>query len=134
MGERTRAVAAELLPGPVTLVIANPEHRYPLASGDDPGRLGVRLIEGPLTGVRTPVFQTSANRSGEAPAASFADLDPAILAGVDVAIDGGALTGRPSTVIDLSELESGGDWSVLREGAVGRAELERRLAATLRET
>ncbi len=55
----------QLLPGPVTLVIANPERRYPLASRDDPERLGVRLIEGPLAGAMTPIFQTSANRSGE---------------------------------------------------------------------
>jgi L-threonylcarbamoyladenylate synthase len=128
MGEHTRAVAAELLPGPVTLVIANPKGRYPLASRDDPGRLGVRLIAGPLAGVRAPVFQTSANRSGERPAAAFDELDPALLDGVDVAIDGGALTGEPSTVIDITELDTGGDWSVLREGAVSRTELERRLA------
>lgn len=132
MGERTRAVVAELLPGPVTLVIANPEHRYPLASRDDPGRLGVRLIEGPLAGTRLPVLQTSANRSGEAAPGAFDGLDPAIVAGADLAIDGGTLSGRPSTVIDLSTLDSGGDWVVLREGALDAAELERRLA-TLRE-
>jgi L-threonylcarbamoyladenylate synthase len=132
MGERTRLVAAELLPGPVTLVIANPEHRYPLASRDDPGRLGIRLIGGPLAGVRAPAFQTSANRSGEAPASDFDELDPALVDGVDVAIDGGRLTGEPSTVVDIAELDSGGDWSVLREGALGRAELERRLAPLLR--
>lgn len=132
MGDRTRAVAAELLPGPVTLVIANPEHRYPLASRDDPGRLGVRLIEGPLAGVRAPVFQTSANRSGEPPPAGFDELDPEIREGVDVAIDGGRLSGQPSTVIDLAEIDSGGDWSVLREGALSRAEVERRLAPVLR--
>ena len=39
-----------LLPGPVTLVLANPEHRYPLACREDPERLGVRLIGGPLAG------------------------------------------------------------------------------------
>lgn len=132
MGDRTRAVAAELLPGPVTLVIANPEHRYPLASRDDPGRLGVRLIEGPLAGVRAPVLQTSANRSGEPPPAGFDELDREIREGVDVAIDGGRLTGQPSTVIDLAEIDSGGDWSVLREGALSRAEVERRLAPVLR--
>jgi L-threonylcarbamoyladenylate synthase len=132
MGERTRAAAAELLPGPVTLVIANPERRYPLASRDDPGRLGVRLIEGPLAGARTPVFQTSANRSGEPPAAAFDELDPALAAGVDVAIDGGGLTGEPSTVLDVAELDAGGGWRVLREGAVPREELERRLAPLLR--
>jgi L-threonylcarbamoyladenylate synthase len=128
LSELTRRVVAELLPGPVTLVIANPERRYPLASPDDPRRLGVRLIEGPLAGVRVPVLQTSANRSGEAASGSFDQLDPAIVGGAEVAIDGGALTGKPSTVIDLSELDSGGGWVVLREGALSGAELDRRLA------
>jgi L-threonylcarbamoyladenylate synthase len=131
MGERTRAVAAELLPGRVTLVVANPERRYPLASREDPERLGLRLIEGPLAGARTPVLQTSANPSGEAPPASFEDVQPAIADGADLAIDGGALTGEPSTVIDIAELDAGGGWKVLREGAIGRAELERRLAPLL---
>jgi L-threonylcarbamoyladenylate synthase len=131
MGDRTRAVAAELLPGPVTLVVANLGHRYPLACREDPERLGVRLIEGPLAGVRTPVFQTSANRSRESPPATFAALDPGLVAGVDLAIDGGELAGEPSTVIDLAELDSGGDWAILREGALDRVEVERRLAGAL---
>jgi L-threonylcarbamoyladenylate synthase len=36
LGERSRQAVAELLPGPVTLVIANAERRYPLASRDRP--------------------------------------------------------------------------------------------------
>jgi L-threonylcarbamoyladenylate synthase len=128
LGPRARDIAARLLPGPVTLVIANPEHRYPLACGDDPGRLGVRLIEGPLTGAMTPVLQTSANASGAAAPSAFSDVGPAILDAVDLAIDGGRLGGEPSTVIDLSELDDGGDWAVLREGALRAPELERMLA------
>ena len=65
LGPRTRTAFAALLPGPVTLVAQNPAHRYPLACRATPERLGVRLIEGPLSGVATPIFQTSANRSGE---------------------------------------------------------------------
>jgi L-threonylcarbamoyladenylate synthase len=129
LGPRAGAVAARLLPGPVTLVVANPEHRYPLACRADPDRLGIRLIAGPLAGTDTPIFQTSANRSGEPAPSTFGAIDTEILAGVDVAIDGGELTGEPSTVIDLSEIDAGGDWSVLREGAVSAAELERELAA-----
>ena len=64
-GPRTREAMAALLPGPVTLVIANPERRYPLACREDPERLGVRLISGPLEGAMCPLFQTSANVSGE---------------------------------------------------------------------
>jgi L-threonylcarbamoyladenylate synthase len=126
-GPRTRDAMAVLLPGPVTLVIANPERRYPLASPDDPARLGVRLIEGPLAGARCAVFQTSANRSGEASPAAFEDVEPAILSGVDLAIDGGRLGGQASTVVDVSAIEAGGEWRVLREGAVATAEIDRRL-------
>jgi L-threonylcarbamoyladenylate synthase len=127
-GPRTGEIASRLLPGAVTLVVDNPERRYPLASRDDPGRLGVRLIGGPLSGARVVLFQTSANRSGDPPPFRFADVEPEILAGTDLAIDGGELTGSPSTVIDVSEVDSGGDWAVLREGAIDRVELERILA------
>ena len=127
LGERSRAAVAALLPGPLTLVLANPEHRYPLACRADPDRLGVRLIAGPLAGASCPIFQTSANRSGEPAPSRFADLDPHVLAGADLAIDGGDLTGLPSTVVDLTAIEDGGGWRVLREGAVPAAELEERL-------
>jgi L-threonylcarbamoyladenylate synthase len=118
LGERSRQAVSALLPGPVTLVIANPERRYPLASPEDPHRLGVRLIEGPLAGAMTPIFQTSANRSGAPAPRSFDEIDEAVLGATDVAIDGGELIGAPSTVVDLSELDSGGRWAVLREGAL----------------
>ena len=127
LGKRSRAAVAALLPGPLTLVLANPERRYPLACRADPDRLGVRLIAGPLAGASCPVFQTSANRSGEPAPSRFADLDPDVLAGADLAIDGGDLTGLPSTVVDLTAIEEGGGWTVLREGAVRAAELEDRL-------
>jgi L-threonylcarbamoyladenylate synthase len=124
LGPRARRALGELLPGPVTLVIANPERRYPLACGEDPERLGVRLIEGPLAGAMTPIFQTSANRSGEAPPTGFREIDAAILDSADLAIDAGELIGAPSTVVDVSELDEGGEWSILREGALARSEVE----------
>jgi L-threonylcarbamoyladenylate synthase len=125
----TRDVLAELLPGPVTLVVANPERRYPLACREDPERLGVRLIEGPLAGAMTPVFQTSANRSGGPAPTRFDQIDEQILGGVDLAIDAGELIGRPSTVIDVTDIDQGGSWRVLREGALAAGEVDRRLAA-----
>ncbi len=128
LGPRTRDAVGALLPGPFTLVTANPEHRYPLACREDPARLGVRLIEGPLAGAMCPLFQTSANRSGEPATGSFGQIAAEIIAEVDLAIDGGELTGRPSTVVDLTAFDESGEWWVLREGAVSRAELEERLA------
>jgi L-threonylcarbamoyladenylate synthase len=128
LGERSRDAIGALLPGAVTLVLVNPEHRYPLACRADPERLGVRLIEGPLAGASCPIFQTSANLSGSPAPADFEEIDPGILGAVDLAIDGGELTGLPSTVVDLTAIETGGGWKFLREGAVSRADLERLLA------
>ena len=120
LGARSAATVAALLPGPVTLVIANPEERYPLACGEDRRKLGVRLIEGPLAGARCPVFQTSANLSGEPPPAEFGGIDLSLVRSVDLAIDGGRLNGRPSTVVDISRLDEDGSWEVLRTGALPR--------------
>jgi len=123
LGPRTRRAVGALLPGPLTLVVANPQRRYPLACREDPERLGIRLIGGPLAGAMCPLFQTSANLSGEPPPGSFEEVPEEIVAGVDLAIDGGTLTGRPSTVVDLSRYDEGGEWTVLREGAVSEADL-----------
>ena len=129
LGESTREALAALLPGPVTLVVHNPERRYPLACREDPERLGVRLIDGPLTGVATPLFQTSANLAGEPAPARFADVPDDLVAGADMAIDGGELTGAPSTVVDVTGLELGGGWRILRAGGLPEAEVAERLAA-----
>jgi L-threonylcarbamoyladenylate synthase len=129
LGDRTRAAVGALLPGPVTLIVNNPEHRYPLACREDSERLGLRLIDGPLAGMMWPVFQTSANRSGEPAPAIFADVPRSILSAVDVAIDGGALTGAPSTVIDVTSLDSGGEWTILRQGGMPVEELRERFDA-----
>lgn len=124
---RTRDAFAALLPGPVTLVVRNRERLYPLACGPDPERLGVRLIEGPLRGTAGAILQTSANRSGDPAPAGFDDLDPRIVAGADLAIDGGALGGSPSTVVDLTEIDAGGGWAILREGALSANQVARLL-------
>jgi L-threonylcarbamoyladenylate synthase len=128
VGPRTREALGALLPGPVTAVVANPQRRYPLACREDPERLGVRLIGGPLAGSPCPIFQTSANRSGEPAPSRFRDVDPTGLGGVDLAIDGGELAGEPSTVVDLTGLDDGRGWTVLREGALPRSELDAILA------
>jgi L-threonylcarbamoyladenylate synthase len=128
LGPRAGEAVGALLPGPVTLVLANPDRRYPFACREDPEKLGIRLIEGPLAGMPLPVLQSSANHSGYSPPVSFEQIESEILDGADVAIDGGALGGEASTVVDLSEIDEGGDWRVLREGALSRADVARRLA------
>ncbi len=128
LGPATTAAAGALLPGPVTLVVANQGRRYPLACRENPERLGIRLIGGPLAGASCPIFQTSANRSGEPAPATFSDLPGEVADGADLLIDGGELTGLPSTVIDLTRFDEDGSWSILREGALPAAEAEPLLA------
>lgn len=128
LGPRTRLAVGALLPGPVTLVVANPQERYPLACREDPARLGVRLIGGSLAGAMCPLFQTSANVSGEPAPGSFGEVPAGIVAAVDLAIDGGELTGLPSTVVDLTRFDTSGEWSVLREGGLSPGDLAARLA------
>jgi L-threonylcarbamoyladenylate synthase len=126
---RARAAIAALLPGPVTVIVDDSEHRYPLAAREDPRSLGVRWIEGPLAGARCAIFQTSANRSGESAPSRFEDVPPPIRAAAELVIDGGALGGRPSTVVDLTALDRGGRWRILRQGAMPAAEVSRRLSS-----
>ena len=123
VGPRVGAALDRLLPGGLTLVLPNPERRYPLACGPQPDRLGVRVpaLAGPLAplgAVRRPVLQSSANRSGGPDAHRLEDVDGIIRAGVDLELDGGELAGAPSTVVDLGTYEQDGAFRILREGAV----------------
>lgn len=134
LGPRTRAAFERLLPGPLTFVIANPQGRYPLACGPDPSRLGVRVpaLEGPLaplTAVGRPVLQSSANLHGGPDPRRLADVPDAIRAAADLVLDGGALPGVASTVVDISCLDDDGEFAVLREGAVPADDLSRALSA-----
>jgi len=124
LGPKTKAVASAFLPGPVTLVLSNPQRRYPLACRQDRERLGIRLIGGPLAGTMCPIFQTSANRSGEPAPARFEDVPKSIREGADLAIDGGGLPGLPSTVIDIAAIDEDGSWRILRDGALSLGDVK----------
>jgi L-threonylcarbamoyladenylate synthase len=123
LGERTRAVVESLLPGPVTILLPNPAHRFSLACATEPDRIGIRVpaLEGalaPLRAARWPVLQSSANLAGEPDARRVEDIAPGVRAGVDMVLDGGELPGTPSTVVDFSPWEEGGTFEVIREGAL----------------
>lgn len=130
VGARTRALMDVLLPGMVTLLLPNPEHRYPLACGPDPSVVGVRVPDIPeIAYWRRPILQTSANLSGGPDARRLEDVPESIRRGVDLCIDGGELPGVPSTVIDLRRFDATGDWDVVREGAVPRARVAEAVGA-----
>jgi len=124
-GPRMRAALAALLPGRLTLVLPNPDGRFPLACGSD-GALGLRVPDVPaLASVGVAVLQSSANRAGAADPRCVDEVDSGLRAGADLVLDGGPLPGTPSTVVDLRVFERAGAWAVLREGAVPASELAR---------
>lgn len=124
LGPRTRNAISKLLPGPITAIVPNPKHLYPLAAGPEPEKLGIRLPGfgselSPLLAIRRPVLQSSANPSGGSDPRRIDEVDASIRAGANAELDGGELPGTPSTVIDLTDYEGTGGYVVLREGAVG---------------
>lgn len=119
LGPRTRSALERLLPGGVTLLLPNPERRFPLACGEDLSTLGLRVPVVPaLAGVSWPVLQSSANLAGGPDARRLDQIPEAIRRRVDLVVDGGELPGTPSTVIDLRGYESDGGWSIVRHGMV----------------
>ena len=122
LGERTRAALAQLLPGKLTVLVPNPERRFPLACGEDPTTLGLRVVSVPaLAGVRWPVLQSSANLAGGPEARTLAEVPEPLRAEADMVIDGGELPGTASTVVDLRGYEHDGSWSIVRRGRGVRA-------------
>ena len=73
-------------------------------------------------------FGPALHVSGEPAPARFEEVPEEIVAGADLAIDGGALNGLPSTVVDLTGVDGEGTWKVLREGAMTREELKGNLS------
>jgi L-threonylcarbamoyladenylate synthase len=120
-----RFVLDGLLPGPVTVLLANRSQRFAVACREDPATLGLRVPLLPdslaaLAEVSCPVMQSSANLSGQPDARTLEEVPRSLLDGADLVLDGGELPGVPSTVIDLRDFEAEGRWHLLREGALGR--------------
>jgi L-threonylcarbamoyladenylate synthase len=144
LGPRTRAALAALLPGAVTLLLPNPQRRFPLAcdpaqpeaddmSGARAVPLGLRVprLEGSLAAlasVRMSALQSSANFSGGRDPRCVQDVPAELRECVDLVLDGGELAGTPSTVLDLSEYEQSGRWRVVREGPLDESAVAKALA------
>jgi L-threonylcarbamoyladenylate synthase len=116
---RVGTILRALLPGPYTLVVPNPAHRYRWLTGSRPETLGVRVPVLPeqaswIVERVGAIVATSANLAGGPDPRRLEDVPEQIRSKVAVAVDGGELPGIPSTVLDLT----GDDPVVLREGAV----------------
>jgi L-threonylcarbamoyladenylate synthase len=122
--ERAAALCRSLLPGPLTLIVANPGHRFPHLCGDQPDRIGVRVaeLEAEVAGLADAaggLLITSANLRGGADPAELDQVPAELRAAAAFAVDGGRLPGRASAVIDIS----GPAPRVLREGPGMKAAL-----------
>lgn len=119
------------MPGPYTLVLSNPERRFPWLNGATPETIGVRVpaVDGVAKALLDRVellAATSANLPGGPDPRRLEDVPEEIRAAA-VALDGGALPGTASTVLDLTGTEP----RVLREGAVPAAEALRTIGSVL---
>ena len=131
---RVGPILRALLPGPLTLVVPNPAHRYRWLTGSNPDVIGVRVAQLPPAAVSIlarvgAVMATSANLPGGPDPARLEDVPGKILEGCGAAIDAGELPGVPSTVIDLT----GDEPRMLREGAVSAAEALERVTGLVAE-
>lgn len=117
------ALAAELWPGPVTLVLRRrPEVDLPPQVSPDGRTIGVRLPDHPapraLAAAVGPLPTTSANRSGHPDPLDAAAVVAELGDGVDLVLDGGRTMGsRPSTVVDATTDPP----TILRIGAIEEA-------------
>lgn len=124
-----RELAATFWPGALTLVLADPEERFPPGVRSPEGGVAVRRSPHPVAAglvetLGAPLTSTSANRPGGAPALTADEAEAAarsLGAGDEMwVLDGGALEpSPPSTVVDCS----GPEVRVLRAGAVPAARL-----------
>jgi len=121
-------VLQRLLPGPLTLILPNPDQRFPLLAGSRPDTIGVRVPElrGASQRIVTrvgAVAATSANFHGGPDPRRLGEVPEEIRAEA-LLVDGGELPGTPSTVVDLT----GSEPAILREGAVPAVDVLDRLA------
>jgi L-threonylcarbamoyladenylate synthase len=118
LNDRAERLATALWPGPLTLVVRRTTSSRAWQLGGDGESVGVRIPDHRLARAVLaggPLATTSANRSGDPPAATCQELHAAF--GDDVAIylcDEAPLIGRASTVVSLL----GPEPAILRAGDV----------------
>ena len=127
-------IARTLLPGPFTLILANPARRYRWLTGTRSDAIGVRVPDLPeaarevLEAVGC-IAATSANEPGGPDPATLDAVPARIRSACAAEIDAGPLPGTASTVIDFTGPEA----VVIRDGAGLAAEAVERVREVLPE-
>jgi L-threonylcarbamoyladenylate synthase len=122
------ALAAQFWPGALTLVVAARAEVPPELTAQS-GTIGVRLpddetVRALVRACGGALTAPSANRAGEVPARTAAEVAAAFPSGLDLIVDGGAtLSTQPSTVVDVT----GAQPRLIRAGVIAWHELERAL-------
>ncbi len=110
-------------PGPLTLVLRRADAATGWDLGGDPTTIGVRCPDHPLVRAVAreagPIATTSANRHGRPTPPTAPEAAAALLGDVALTVDGGALPGTASTVVDLA----GSTPRILREGPLDSSAL-----------
>lgn len=125
LGSVGRALARAFWPGPLTMVVDDPEDRFPPGAKAADGSVALRVpghpvVQALLSRLDRPITSTSANRPGEPPAATARAARRAAHAmGCELfALDAGPLPGgKTSTLVRLPSC-AGVAPVVLRHGAV----------------
>jgi L-threonylcarbamoyladenylate synthase len=126
-GGHWRTLAGSFWPGPLTLILpAGNRAPAPAVSGEG---IAIRLTSDPIAralirAAGIPLTSTSANRTGEVPAATGEESARLFGDAIDLVLDAGPRRGAaPSTILDLT----GADPRLVREGAIARDAIEARL-------
>jgi tRNA threonylcarbamoyl adenosine modification protein (Sua5/YciO/YrdC/YwlC family) len=111
--DRARAALSELWPGPITAVVPL---AAPIAASRGASTIAVRVPAldwlQQLLKRTGPLVSTSANRSGEPPLVTPAELSSDLQPVIDAIVDAGPREGKPSTIVDFTDDEP----RLIREG------------------
>ncbi len=123
VNDEARILMEKYLPGPLTLILPAKDNELAQNMGNE-NKIGIRIPDrGDILRIvkelSLPVTATSANISGQVPDVDCRSILSG-LEGIDLAIDGGDLKGKPSTIVEFS----GSDFSIIRKGVLDLSELE----------
>ena len=101
VSQAQKKVLEEQLPGPYTFIL-EPKEKMPVSDGN----IGFRIPKHWCTKIAKefgkPITTTSANIHGRENPSTITELRKTFGGRVEVYVDGGTLSGKPSTVIDLT--------------------------------
>lgn len=128
ISQADRETLASIWPAPLTAILPL---RVAIAASRGAPSLALRVPAldwlRDLAARTGPLISTSANRSGEPPVASPAQLPRGIVAEIDGIVDAGPLAGEPSTIVDFTGREA----KIVREG---NREFSQKVWKTLRKS